>query len=914
MRSLGCNRELSIATSGGSRGVFGKAVFWAVFAGSWLLAGRVGAAPLQLAVDLDGDGQAETVALDDSGLLTVTSVGQAQGSRPRELRLELGERSPRGAGSLGGTLVEKRTRAGQLFVVATGLRAPGQRVTLWATWRAGVLQAVYNGPVGPVGSDGEYSRGIDIVDGVLMRYQTTPTVERCDGERRLFVERYTAEGTWQAVQEGLLPTVDSMQSLAVSVQGPRELPSAPLGMYRLTATNRQAGIERADLLTAPRELDDGQTQTAWRGKHDARGTFFTWRAETTGRALRALRITPATAIQGNLPKQLTLTLSAKESYRIATTPTSRPLWVVLPQPIPTSCVSLTIEDGGTRDGQWSALSEVSLFSDLDGGNALGQLVAQLGSSEMRVAEAAERALFAQLETGTPQQGEELLTAIAAGLPSSRGSTKRRYQALLGQLARQSNRLAAPTQRQILDTLLTAIATAEVDERTALFAALTTLASQPGRAESVSAAVQGLIQSRQSSTVLRGQALRWLAEHGSLPVVLSLGEQIADEQALRGPLVESLGQRLRCIVPQDPRWQTATDSLRTASLQPQWLTLLVLALTEAVVGCPRDEGRRQLSELIGAGWRSGAAISNPEQQFVLRYRLLTALARLELPETPALTREVLRDEKQPELRQLAARALARVSSLDSQLIQKVLSDSDAGVRAMLLTGLVGRRGDTLVPLVAPLLGSDPWPMVRRAAAEVVAGACQVGSPAVPVLERALLDADEAVASLSLSGLARCLGKSGLPRYQSLLTDGKSPPTVRGQACVLVARHGLADPQTASSARQAVGEGLSDLIDDPQAADRSLVAAVLCLRAVGEHGDGRDLGLLLSRLDKEAPLALRRGAMESVLKICQRQRSPLGKEDRQGLLELLRRAAEPSDSLLHGLHPKLKAQCEPWTLSR
>jgi hypothetical protein len=63
--------------------------------------------------------------------------------------------------------------------------------------------------------------------------------------------------------------------------------------------------------------------------------------------------------------------------------------------------------------------------------------------------------------------------------------------------------------------------------------------------------------------------------------------------------------------------------------------------------------------------------------VLRYRLLTALARLELPETPALTREVLRDEKQPELRQLAARSLARVSSLDSQLMQKVLSDSDAG---------------------------------------------------------------------------------------------------------------------------------------------------------------------------------------------------------------------------------------------
>ena len=344
-------------------------------------------------------------------------------------------------------------------------------------------------------------------------------------------------------------------------------------------------------------------------------------------------------------------------------------------------------------------------------------------------------------------------------------------------------------------------------------------------------------------------------------------------------------------------------------------MLVDALSESVLGCPGEEGRRAVADLLVTMWRASTTITNEESRFELRYRLLKALGRLELATPSPLLDEVLRPDQPPELRQLAARVLAKTRPLDVERTRRALADPDAGVRAMLLSGLFGQREDELTQLVSPVVASDLWPMVRRAAAEVIAGVCQSGTapPALVVttLERALADGDEGVAGLSLQGLSRCLGASGSSRYQELLSDGKAAPTVRGQACLLVARHGLLSGATAAKAHQAIGEAIGDLIDDPQAVDRSLVAAVQCMRALGEHGDGSDVGLLLARLDREVPAGLRRGAVEAILKICQRQKTPLSKEDRQGLTELLRQAGDASDSLLHGLLPKLKAACGPWS---
>ncbi len=929
MCSLGFNREVSISSKVVSlrqnRGRWVQLGFGlvAVLVGPVDPQHQVGlasaraAAPLSLQLDLDGDGRVDTVTLDESGQLAVQRSGQA-GPAPL-LRMELGERYKR---VIDGKLVQQQTQHGQRFVVATGQRAPGQRVALWAMVRDGKLQAAYNGPVGPVGSDGEYSLGVEVVDGVLLRYQTAPSIERCDGERRLFVEQYAADGRWLPDPERVLPKVVPVAALPSAIQGPSQLLTAPNGasitpfpIFRLAAVSRQVGINRADLLTPPRELEDGQAQTAWRGAHDSRGTFFTWKAELAGRSLTALRITPAMTSAGVLPTQIVLTTSTKESWRVSLTGGGRPLWVVLPQPVPTSCVSLTIENPGTRDGQWSALGDVSLFTDLDGGDALAVLLGQLGSTDMRNAEAAERTLAAQIDGGDSRQAEELVKSLATAMPSSRGSTKRRYQALLGKLCARAARLSTQAQTMLLDTLMGAISVAEVEERAALFSAAAVWSKQPGQANAVANSVEGLVLDARRSWPLRGQALTWIGTEGTLSQLVLVGQRVAVQPGLRAPLVETLARKLHCLEPNDSRWSTVAGAIESSQQHPTWQLVLIDALTESVLGCPGDESRRLVGEQVAALWRTGSTIADEESRFGFRYRLLKALGRLELATAPALLDEVLRGDQPPELRQLAVRVLAKTRPLDVERIKRALADPDAGVRAMLLSGFVGGRDDSVTPLVIPLVTADLWPMVRRVAAEVIASVCQSGTAppdvVVSTLDRALADADDGVAGLSLQGLSRCLGARGLSRYQALLTDGKAAPTVRGQACLLVARHGLGSRATAVKAHQAIGEGLGDLIDDPQAADRSLVAAVHCMRALGEHGDGSDLGLLLARLDREAPTGLRRGAVEAVLKICQRQTTAPAKDDRQGLADLLRLAAEPRDSLLHSLLPKLKAACGPWS---
>lgn len=926
MSSLGFNREVKLASrffalavGVGLLGpdVLRTAVHAAASADPVVTSGGTGQAAVRapsISVDLDGDGRVETLSLDDAGTLSVTA-GSGAGSR---LVLALGDRHPRVSE---GKLALEKLRGGEPLVVATALRAKGQRVALWTRLRGGKLETVYSGPLGPVGSDGEYSVGIEVQDGELIRYQTAPAVERCDGEKRLFVERFVPEGAgkWVASTERILTKLASAEPLTASMTGPSELPNQPLGLYRIQATSRQAGIERADLLTAPRELDDGQVGTVWRGPHDARGTFFTWRAESAGRSLRAVRVIPGTATQGIMPATLVLTVSTQQSYRISTAGANKPVWIVLPRAAATDCVSLTIENPATKEGQSSALAEVSLFSDLDGRDALAALVGQLSTADMRGAEAAERTLRSQAATLRPDQVEPLLRALAAAVPSAKGSARRRIQGLLQRLADRSQ--AMPTESQILlvETLLSALALAEIEERPTVFSALTSAI----RGEKAQSAAVGKLESltvdAKRSKLLRAESAGWLVEHGPWPYPLVLGSKLSRELTLRTTFAKALGKTLHCVGPQDPRWSSIQDELRRPGSDPAWLVLLGEGLVDAQAGCPSEENRRDLAEKLGGLWTQLESLAGDEAGFALRYRLVGALAKLDLSTTAPLVLTILRQEKEPELRQLSARAIGRSQTVDLDGVRRAVADSDPGVRVALLTGFLGRKllgpqREELSGVLLPLLSQDRWPMVRRAASEVLASTCQPGSAAQSALDKAVSDDDESVAAASLAGLSRCVGAQGLSRYQSLLLDEKSKPSVRGQACVLVARHGLSKPETAANAHRAIGDGLSELLDDPHAVDRSLVAALLCIRALGEHGDGTDIGLLLTRLDRDAPLALRRGAVDSLIRICQRQKSPLEKDDRKGLAELLQKASEPSDALLHGLRTKLQNACGPWSAAR
>ena len=157
--------------------------------------------PVSVSVDLDGDGRTETLSLDEAGTLAI-AAGTGAGSR---LALLLGDRVPRLSD---GKLAIEKLRGGESLVVATGLQGKGQRVALWARWRAGKLETVYSG----ADRAGQERRSTQSSSRSLMaslfRYQTAPSVERCDGERRLFWNGFSLMGT----ENGNLRRIDCLRS------------------------------------------------------------------------------------------------------------------------------------------------------------------------------------------------------------------------------------------------------------------------------------------------------------------------------------------------------------------------------------------------------------------------------------------------------------------------------------------------------------------------------------------------------------------------------------------------------------------------------------------------------------------------------------------------------------------------------
>ena len=215
MCSLGFNREvrlrsrLRLGLFGGALGCLGI-----VLAGPQARAAssaQAGTFPVSLALDVDGDGRTDQVTLSEVGQLALRTSGPQGDSQ--SLTMELGDRAAKLSHA---ALSEQVLRSGQRVIVATGQKAIGRQFSLWAEWRANRLTAIYNGPIGPVGSDGEYSLGIDVSDGVLRKYQTAPAVERCDGEKRLFVEQYSSDGRWQPDVDSLLPKLNDVTTIPVS--------------------------------------------------------------------------------------------------------------------------------------------------------------------------------------------------------------------------------------------------------------------------------------------------------------------------------------------------------------------------------------------------------------------------------------------------------------------------------------------------------------------------------------------------------------------------------------------------------------------------------------------------------------------------------------------------------------------------
>jgi HEAT repeat protein len=809
--------------------------------------------------DLDGDGKSDRIVLERDGTVRVSTF---ENKPLGELKLVAPAARIESSKIAIANLGKK-----QVAHVRARLRGAGFAEAVLALG-GGKLEVLFNDRTGPIG-DGDRSLYIAFKDGALWRWQTSPTVSRCDGEDRLFPERWDG----RAFVPIDLPA-PSGKLLVARTSAPQGLPGEALALFQFVAGSSDAASEnerRADMLGAPRELQDHNTATVWQasGPNRGRGAWVTARAPDRVRRVTALRIVPG---PGPSPRALTLLID-DTVYSIA--PPQGMFFVVLPAPQPAACVSLVIaeppSEGSGSPG--TSLAEVTIFTDSDAVGGAAALAAQV-AGDGPGAEGAARAL-----TGL---GRPALPAITGALETAHGNGRTR---LIGVLASLDLPDAAPA-------LGRALATAQEDahgpsrERALLIDALGRLgaagakvsagifqsASQAPDARSDAAAALGKIiatgkggESDAVAALLHG--LRGAPSRLRLSAVTAL--QLSGPQspiaiaAMRNALEEALhphaaapqaGAAPAAGSPPQPPTESAQSGAESAGAATSFEDLYLGDLARALGSAARrDPARDQIAGLLGEAL--GAARS-----FETRLRVVRAIGALGAPRSAALLVERVAKDKDEVVR-WAATESAR--ALDEQagrpVLLAALADRDPRVRRSAVGGLPpGAHADNPKLLLESLRG-DRWPLVRRAAVEGLAGACE-SAGVTDAMAAAVDDRAEDVRRASLVALARCLPQS--PVIARALEDPKQALAVRELAAALMAKGRAPD------AAKRIAAVLEQVLTDPNADERQAGLATACARALGRLGDSSPPVLEALNASAQHPMfaTVRAASIETIGALC------------------------------------------------
>jgi hypothetical protein len=773
---------------------------------SWLLclslvaAGGSPPAPPPLAEargDLDGDGRPERVVLERDGTLRVMGPDGAVRAQ-RTL-------APATSGAVSLPTVE-----GVALVHARAALAGGRAVELVARLGPAGLEPIYEGPTGPVG-DGDRSEHLRVEAGGLERWQRSPTVRRCDGEERLFRQRYDFARARFVPAAPLLP---DGPSLAAAAHTPAGVGTPPLGAFHFMAASSGADAEgRADRLGAPRELDDAEPATVWAG--DA-GDWAAARALRGGLKLRAIRILPG---RGAAPRALRLVLDGGRVFRVELPGGGGAAWVAMPDGPPTACVAVVLDEPG-------ALAEVAIYTDAEGAGGLERLVDDI-ATERAGADGAAQLVIAHGAAAVP-----LVDAALARRPPGR---RRLVQVL--------SSLQAP---EAAPVLARALATSSAEESGAIVDGLVALGDAGARAAAP------LCGDPAQAPTARAEAAAALARLASAP-------------APSPPAVAAL-----LDVPGDapPAVRAAARAGLAAAGARDPATVDALAARLAAAGAD-EEHAADLARALGRAGHGSArrAVAadalvhalGGAQGFPLRLALRRAMGDLGDPRLAAPLDAAARDPDEV----LRAAAVQAAGALDGDAgratARRAVGDADPAVRRAAVTAVRDADPDLLVARVA----GDGWPMVRQAAVEGLGAACAARAHTVEpaLIARVQHDASEEVRRAALGALPHCPG-SHRALLVDVLADHAQPIPVRELAAALLAKSGE------RAAAKAIAGTLEDVLADPAADERSIGLAVSCARALGRLGDTSRPVLEALGAAANEPLsgAVRAGALEAVGQLC------------------------------------------------
>ncbi len=633
---------------------------------------------------------------------------------------------------------------------------------------------IWSGLVGPLDADGETTQELVVGPGAIEVFRTAARVIRCDGRKpRLGRQVWSFDERRLRLESDPLPPV---KEPVISAQPAMDAKNAG-GFFWIAASAAE---------DAP---------TAWK---DAAGGDFVTARSAAPLAVTGLRVRARTRLR------LAVLLGPTETFDVEVAAEGRPLWVPLPHPVTSSCVTVAFREPG-------GIVELEVVTAADGPDRLVETIARGDECETRVPmlTALGRAALPALVTAIPAASgagrECLVQALTQLVPEVRGDP-RTGEALAAALVRASR-----------------------TEQRLIFTALPRLQSPPTAALSRTLADEA---QSEDDRIRVARALALLTD-GIGPLLAAAG---TGPDALRVAIRELMGaarppaaSRISAALEATPATQTA----RRADL---------LFALGAVAAREPDPHRRAMIS---------AALEDPA--FEVRARAVGALGRLAEADALARLRATSND---PVLRYLAVRELASVPGSETAL-RAALADADPRVRETAALGLGQKQDRGATELILAAMAHERWPAVRRAQVEALGGLC--GPAAADRFVQVIARERDDVRRVAMSGLVRCRDPRARDVLLKVLGRRKEDPDLRGSAARLIGELGdrVAAPELVAVLARLRMESQEDL-----ALEGVAVATVHTLAVLGGRPaiDGA-LGLLAD----ERP-ALKKAAVEALGRLC------------------------------------------------
>ena len=576
-----------------------------------------------------------------------------------------------------------------------------------------------------------------------------------------------------------------------------------LAFSAASSTVGQAGD--AASRSPPLALGDSDPETWWaEGRAGAgRWEFATGHFVATLET-RAIAITMPPALRGlSMPIHLFLVGDSGPRLRVTIPADAQPgekLWVTPPAGTSWRCLSIVLDDA-RDDTAATALGDVDVYTELDFGDGVGALVAELVSDS----DAGSRAADVLRRLGSAG-----VAATLEAWPTLTPTGKRRAIRVFA---------AHPEDEGAARALAEGARDADADVAEAAVAALV------AAGESARPVLSNLAR---SATAAGNRAAAALAESApdaaAEPILAAMGAAGGSERP-------ALRTALRVVARRGSSAARQRIDAWAREAAPSAAVAAALALGSV------DVTRSIASRLVGAALPSAT-------RFEDRWRLVAALAELDAePPGDAWLAELASGAEEWMLRAAAIESLAhRRSARAVDVARGALANPYPRVRATAVRAL-GERGEATGEL-ARLAGSDAWPLVRASAVEAIARA----AGARDVVRRALDDDAKGVRAAALRALTLRRDRGVLAAVGARMQDEDEWPEVLVEA-IAYAR-ALCTAELVEALAGVVRRGMR-----PNAWAPDVDVAVRAVEALASIG-GDDADAVVRRAQSEvAPAALR-----------------------------------------------------------